>query len=76
MGFVASKKVGNAVKRNRAKRLMREVVRISQPCIPKNIHLILIARRSILSAKFCEIIKSFNVFINKFIVDNCENKGC
>ena len=76
MGFVASKKVGNAVKRNRAKRLMREVIRISQPTLPKNIHLILIARRSILSAKFNEIIRSFNVFVNKFIVDSSESKSC
>jgi len=32
VGFSASKKVGNSVKRHRAQRLMREAVR---PCVPK-----------------------------------------
>jgi ribonuclease P protein component len=31
LGLVASKKVGNAVKRNRAKRVIREAFRIAQP---------------------------------------------
>ena len=43
-GFVASKKTGNAVKRNRIKRLFREVVRLNPDKFKENYDYILIGK--------------------------------
>ncbi len=58
-GFVASKKVGKAHERNRAKRRMREIVRLNQRLIPENAWLVMVARRGILKAPFVELQRVF-----------------
>lgn len=57
-GFIASKKVGNSVQRSRAKRLMREVIRLHLSEIKNNIQIILIARASIKGVSYWEVEKS------------------
>ncbi len=44
LGIVASKKIGGAVARNRAKRLLREVFRLRAALFPAGIDLVVIAR--------------------------------
>ena len=53
--FVASKKVGKAVERNRAKRLMREVIRLHMPLLNKNYQVIAIARPSIKGKSYQDV---------------------
>lgn len=46
LGVIASRKVGQAVKRNRGKRIFREIFRTSQEHLPSNSDVIIIVRAS------------------------------
>ncbi len=51
-GFAVSQKIKGAVKRNHAKRRLREVVRLNQHKLPENFNVILVAKPGIERAKF------------------------
>ena len=57
-GFLASKKVGNSVKRNRARRLMKESLRLTSLKLPKGYDFIFIARNTIVDANCRQVQKS------------------
>ena len=56
LGIVASRKLGDAVRRNRAKRLIREVFRLNQPLSADlGIDLVVIPRRELFDAPFKDL---------------------
>ena len=65
VGFAVGKKIGNAVVRNRIKRIMREAYRISQHDINQNVSMILIARKPLIDAKSYMVQKAFTNLCKK-----------
>ena len=45
LGITASKKIGNAVKRNRVKRLIREFFRLNRPYFPQGHDIVIVAKK-------------------------------
>lgn len=55
LGVVTSRKIGNAVARSRARRLMREVFRLHQHDIQQKADIVLVARQSIAGKSFAQV---------------------
>ena len=64
VGYTASKKIGNAVKRNRAKRIMRELARKTIINCKTNSYYVLIAKSSLLDEKFDNLLLEIREKIN------------
>jgi len=64
-GVIATKRLGNAVKRNRAKRLLRELFRVHHRSLAGPCDLVIIARSSLLHAQFSDLETSFIIALNK-----------
>ena len=61
VGFVAGKKVGNAVARNRAKRRLREAVR--RVCLAPSTTYVVIASKDVVDAPFPSIVECLDAAV-------------
>lgn len=59
VGFSSSKRIGKKVRRNRAKRLLKEVYRINEENIKKGYDIVLIARDGIFDVDFYKLQETF-----------------
>lgn len=74
VGYTASRKVGNAVKRNRARRRLREVVRHTLWDKGERGHdYVLIARTATLDMTFDQLIRDFNWCLKR--LSSCRNRN-
>jgi len=70
VGFTASRKVGNAVERNRARRRLREIVRLSPPeAMSRGHDYVLVARRAALKAGFGRLAHDFEKALRRLSLD-------
>jgi len=66
LGIVASRKLGNAVVRNRAKRLIREVFRKSiDPADERGLDLVVIPRREVTGANYSSLEADFRSVLRR-----------
>ncbi|MGD9924924.1 MAG: ribonuclease P protein component [Pseudorhodoplanes sp.] len=66
VGFTVSRKVGNAVIRNRVRRRLREVVRLSsEGALQAGHDYVLVGRRAALSAAFSELVADYGRAIRR-----------
>jgi ribonuclease P protein component len=65
VGFVAGRGVGNAVARNRAKRRLREAMRVIQSAVQPGWDLILIARLPLVSAAHDDVIDALRTLLRR-----------
>ena len=59
LGVVTGRKLGNAVKRARARRLLREAFRLNQPRLVQPLDVVLVARSSIVGKSFEEVERDY-----------------
>jgi ribonuclease P protein component len=65
LGVVTSKKIGGAVERSRARRLLRETFRQHQNELAQPVELVLVARNSIAGKKLADVEKDFLAALNR-----------
>jgi len=65
LGVITSSKIGNAVHRSRARRLLREAFRLHQNELMSAVDLVLIARNSIVGRSFAQVEKDFLTILRK-----------
>ena len=65
LGVITSGKIGNAVVRSRARRLLREVFRVHQHELAQPVDLVLVARQSLVKKGFETVEKDFLTTLRK-----------
>ena len=57
LGITASKKVGNAVMRNRCKRLVREVFRNNKARFPEHADVVVVVSRAMVGKRYADLLE-------------------
>lgn len=65
LGITASKKVGNAVTRNRCKRIVREVFRKNKELFPQGADVVVIVKREMASKRYSDVLEELCSILQK-----------
>jgi ribonuclease P protein component len=74
IGFAAGKRLGNAVIRNRVKRMMREAFRLNRDKLPAGYDFILVGRQPVVGVKAQEVISAFLNLSGRMFRTNAERQ--
>jgi ribonuclease P protein component len=64
LGITASRKVGNAVVRNRCKRALREIFRQHKALLPQGVDLVVVVRRTMAGKRYHEVLEEFRCVLS------------
>lgn len=59
IGFTAGKRLGNAVKRNRCKRRLKELYRLNQHQMPEGVDMVVVARKAMVKCDWEQLVDAF-----------------
>ncbi len=65
LGVSVSKKIGNAVVRNRLRRMMKEIVRLNADSIASNFDFVVIARKPVAGMEYADMERSLKHVLKK-----------
>ena len=65
LGITVTRKVGNAVVRNRIKRLVREVFRQHRARLPPGLDIVWVAKQQAAGASFAEVLDDFEALLRR-----------
>lgn len=63
LGITVTRKIGNAVTRNRIKRLVREVFRLHREQLPPGLDLVLVAKQQAAGASYADVQADFEALV-------------
>lgn len=64
-GFASSRRIGKAVTRNRARRRMREIIRLNMSAVEPGWDIVLIARPALSQATYSELTDAIHVLLRR-----------
>lgn len=65
LGITVTRKIGNAVERNRIKRLVREVFRLHRARLPEGLDLVWVAKQQAAQASFADVLDDFEALARR-----------
>jgi ribonuclease P protein component len=65
IGITATRKMGNSVERNRARRLVREVFRKNKWLVPRGVDIVINVKRSLAEASYRDLEGDFITFLER-----------
>jgi len=65
IGITTTRKMGNSVERNRARRLVREAFRRNKWLVPQGVDIVINAKRSLVEAAYLDFESEFTTFLQR-----------